>query len=63
MDTAEYTRGRPAFGKPLLDMQHIRIRLAQLKAQVLMARVFVDRRPELVLAGALTPTSPRRPSS
>ncbi|HEX3919724.1 MAG TPA: acyl-CoA dehydrogenase family protein [Caulobacteraceae bacterium] len=52
--TADYTRGRNAFGKPLLDKQYIRFRLADLKAQTLLARVFVDRCLELVLKGELT---------
>ena len=53
--TVAYTRDRQAFGAPLLDKQFIRFRLADLKAETLMARVFVDRCLELVLAGELTP--------
>jgi acyl-CoA dehydrogenase len=40
--TAAYTRERKAFGKPLLDMQNTRFRLADVKTAVHVARVFVD---------------------
>jgi acyl-CoA dehydrogenase len=53
--TIAYTRDRQAFGAPLLDKQFIRFHLADLKAETLMARVFVDRCLELVLEDALTP--------
>lgn len=53
--TTVYTKDRKAFGAPLLDKQFIRFRLADLKAETLMARVFVDRCLEMVLAGELTP--------
>ncbi len=51
--TAAYARERKAFGQTLLDMQHNRFKLADRKAQTLMARAFVDRCMELVLAGEL----------
>ena len=53
--TVAYTRDRQAFGAPLLDKQFIRFRLADLKAETLMARVFTDRCLELMLDGALSP--------
>jgi len=52
--TIDYTKNRKAFGKSLLDMQYVRFRLADLKAQVLTMRVFVDRCLELVLENKLT---------
>jgi acyl-CoA dehydrogenase len=52
--TVDYTRERQAFGAPLLDKQFIRFRLADLKAETLMARVFVDRCLELFLEGKMT---------
>lgn len=52
--TADYARDRKMFGGTLLDKQYVRFRLAELKAQTLMARAFVDRCLELVLQGRLT---------
>ena len=52
--TTSYLKERHAFGKALLDMQYIRFQLADLKSQVLMARVFVDRCLELVVNDELT---------
>lgn len=54
--TAAYARDRKAFGKPLLDMQHTRFKLAEHRARVEMARVFVDRCLELVLRNELDAT-------
>jgi acyl-CoA dehydrogenase len=51
--TVAYARDRRLFGGALLDMQYIRFKLAEHKAQVAMARVFVDRCLELVVAGDL----------
>lgn len=53
--TVTYTKERRAFGQALLDMQHNRFKLADRKAQTLMARAFVDRCIELVLDGELDP--------
>ena len=52
--TVAYTRERKAFGAPLLDKQFIRFRLAELKAETLLARVFVDRCLELSLRDQLS---------
>jgi acyl-CoA dehydrogenase len=52
--TADYARDRKLFGGALLDKQYVRFQLADLKAQTLMARAFVDRCLELVLQGRLT---------
>jgi len=51
--TLDYVRQREAFGKRILDFQNTRFTLATIKAQVTMARVFVDRCIELHVAGEL----------
>jgi len=40
--TAEHVRQRHAFGKPLLEMQNTRFKLAEIKAQAVVGRAFVD---------------------
>jgi acyl-CoA dehydrogenase len=40
--TVEYTRSRKAFGQSLLEMQNTRFKLADVKAQVHVARIFID---------------------
>jgi len=40
--TVEYTRSRKAFGQSLLEMQNTRFKLADVKTQVCVARVFID---------------------
>jgi acyl-CoA dehydrogenase len=40
--TVEYTRNRKAFGQSLLEMQNTRFKLADVKAQVHVARIFID---------------------
>jgi acyl-CoA dehydrogenase len=51
--TIAYTRDRQAFGKRVLDFQNTRFTLATLKAQIAMARTFVDRCVELLCEGRL----------
>ena len=51
--TIAYTRDREAFGKRILDFQNTRFTLATLKAQIAMARTFVDRCIELLCEGRL----------
>lgn len=51
--TVNYTKERKAFGKPLLDMQNTRFKLADLKAQAVMARVFVDECIQRLIDGEL----------
>jgi acyl-CoA dehydrogenase len=51
--TLDYVRSREAFGKRILDFQNTRFTLATIKAQITMARVFVDRCIELHCAGQL----------
>ena len=55
--TVAYAKQRRAFGQALLDMQFNRFKLADRTAQVQMARVYVDRCVELVLAGELDATT------
>ena len=40
--TTEYTRSRKLFGQALLEMQNTRFKLAEVKTQVHVARVFID---------------------
>ncbi|TDV72642.1 acyl-CoA dehydrogenase family protein [Pseudomonas sp. LP_7_YM] len=54
-ETIEYTRERKVFGKPVLDFQNTRFKLAEAKAQATMLRVFVDDCLDKVMRGELTP--------
>ncbi|HXR00859.1 MAG TPA: acyl-CoA dehydrogenase family protein [Pseudomonas sp.] len=54
-ETIAYTRERKVFGKPVLDFQNTRFKLAEAKAQATMLRVFVDDCLEKVMRGELTP--------
>lgn len=54
-ETVAYTRERKVFGKPVLDFQNTRFKLAEAKAQATMLRVFVDDCLEKVMRGELTP--------
>jgi len=47
--TIEYTKQRKAFGKPIGAFQNTRFKLAEMKAELSIARVYVDRCMELVL--------------
>jgi acyl-CoA dehydrogenase len=51
--TIDYVNGRQAFGKPIGSLQHVRFRLAELKTETQLARVFVDRCIELLAQGDL----------
>ena len=53
--TAEYTAGRTAFGQTIADFQNTQFKLADLKAQSVMARVFSDRCIDLFMQGKLDP--------
>ena len=41
--TVEYTRERKAFGQALIEMQHTRFVLAEIKTEATIARTFIDR--------------------
>ena len=51
--TLDYVRNRKAFGKTVFDFQTARFKLAELKTEVQVGRVFVDRCIELVLKNEL----------
>jgi alkylation response protein AidB-like acyl-CoA dehydrogenase len=51
--TIEYTKQRKAFGQAIAAFQTTRFKLAEIKTEVQIARVFVDRCMELVVADKL----------
>src|SRR5260221_4468807 len=51
--TIDYTTEREAFGQKIAAFQNTQFKLAELKAEITVARIFVDRLTELLLAGAL----------
>ena len=53
--TVEYTKSRKAFGKAIAEFQNTRFKLAELHAETLAKRVFVDRCIELHLQKKLSP--------
>jgi alkylation response protein AidB-like acyl-CoA dehydrogenase len=55
--TIAYTRERRAFGHPVLDFQNTRFKLAELRSELQIAQVFVDRCMELELAKKLPPAT------
>ena len=55
--TIDYTKQRQAFGKPIIDFQNTRFKLAEMKTEITVARVFLDRCLELVYDGKLDVTT------
>ena len=55
--TTEYVKQRTAFGKPLIDFQNTRFKLAECKTETRIGRVFVDNCIEQFLAGQLDPVT------
>ena len=55
--TIEYTRERKAFGKSIAEFQNARFKLAEVKTEVTVARVFLDPCIERYLAGELDTTT------
>jgi acyl-CoA dehydrogenase len=55
--TTRYVKERKAFGKPLLDLQNTRFKLAECKTRAQVGRVFLDSCIERYLAGRLDETS------
>lgn len=51
--TVEHTRQRRAFGAALIDMQHTRFVLAEIKTEATVARIFIDRCIEDTIAGKM----------
>lgn len=51
--TADYTKERKAFGRPIIDFQNTAFKLAERKTEAMIARVFVDWCIERLIAGDL----------
>ena len=51
--TVDYVKERKVFGQPVAAFQNTRFTLAELQTEVQVARVFVDKCMELLLAGSL----------
>lgn len=54
--TVDYTSQREAFGKTLFDFQNTQFKLAELRTQATVGRVFTDKCIELFMQGRLDPT-------
>ena len=55
--TTKYAKERMAFGKPLIDFQNTRFKLAQCKAEAQIGRVFIDHCVMEFIAGKLDPAT------
>ena len=53
--TLDYTRDRKVFGQPVANYQNTRFKLAEMKTEIEIGQVFVDRCIEEILEGKLTP--------
>ncbi|CBL45292.1 Long chain acyl coenzyme A dehydrogenase [gamma proteobacterium HdN1] len=53
-NTVDYVKQRKAFGKPISAFQNTRFKLAEMRAEIQIARVYVDRCLELVLQSKLS---------
>lgn len=53
--TVEYTKNRKAFGKPVASFQNSRFKLAEMRSEIEIGQVYVDRCLELVLQDKLSP--------
>jgi len=53
--TIAYTRERKAFGKPIIEFQNSRFKLAELKTEIVLGQTYVDRCMELILQHQLRP--------
>jgi acyl-CoA dehydrogenase len=51
--TTKYVKDRVAFGKPLIDFQNTRFKLAQCKTEVHIGRVFLDHCIQRLIAGQI----------
>ena len=51
--TTKYVKDRKVFGKPLIDFQNTRFKIAECKTEAHIGRVFVDNCIELFIAGRL----------
>ncbi|NNE95961.1 MAG: acyl-CoA dehydrogenase [Acidimicrobiales bacterium] len=52
--TVEYVKQRSAFGRPIGSFQNSKFELAEMKTELDIAQVFIDRQTEAYLAGELT---------
>ncbi len=52
--TAEYVKQRKAFGKPVSTFQNTRFKLAEMRSEIQIARVYVDRCMEQIIQGTLS---------
>jgi acyl-CoA dehydrogenase len=55
--TTKYAKERVAFGKPLIDFQNTRFKLAQCKTEAQIGRVFIDHCIQQFVAGELDPAT------
>ena len=55
--TTRYAKERVAFGKPLIDLQNTRFKLAQCKTEAQVGRVFIDHCIQQFVAGHLDPAT------
>lgn len=51
--TLDYVRERKAFGRPVVDFQNTRFRLAEMATEITVGRAFVDRCVEQIVQGKL----------
>jgi alkylation response protein AidB-like acyl-CoA dehydrogenase len=58
--TVEYVRDRKVFGAPVADLQHTRMRLAELSTDIEIGRTWVDRCLEAHVHGELDPADAAR---
>ena len=56
-EAVKFTRERKAFGRAIIEFQNTRFKLAEVKTEVTVARVFLDHCLELFLAGELDATT------
>ena len=55
--TTKYAKERVAFGKPLIDFQNTRFKLAQCKTEAQIGRIFIDHCIQQFVAGRLDPAT------
>lgn len=53
--TLEYTQQREAFGQTIFDFQNTQFKLAELRTQAMVGRVFTDKCIDLFMQGKLDP--------
>jgi acyl-CoA dehydrogenase len=56
-ETLRYVKERTVFGKPIFDFQNTKFSLAEAKTETVIARIFVDKCIEELLAGELSATT------